>query len=183
MAERSTASADTTTLGSTRIHHARIRRQPPIRSVSPTQQRACAVERPVAHTSALVLDLRECRGGAPEGAAMWCSHFFPDDRVHLHGIYDRPTGATRQFWTTAHLPAPRGTGRPVRVPTGPTRFSGGEDVARSRRTRYERRAAGPGHLGRRSQSSGEAANPDPGLRTLTVDRFSRGREPQRQGPR
>ncbi|MFD6419194.1 S41 family peptidase [Streptomyces sp. NPDC060194] len=83
----------------------------------------------VAHTSALVLDLRACRGGAPEGAAMWCSYFFHDDQVHLNDIHDRTTGTTRQFWTAAHLPGPRYTDRPVYALTSATTFSGGEDVA------------------------------------------------------
>ncbi|MFD3806843.1 S41 family peptidase [Streptomyces sp. NPDC058619] len=83
----------------------------------------------VAHSTALVLDLRTCLGGSPEGAAMWCSYFFGDDQVHLNDIYDRPTGVTRQYWTTAHLPAPRYTDRPVYVLTSSTTFSGGEDVA------------------------------------------------------
>ncbi|MER5873664.1 S41 family peptidase [Streptomyces sp. NPDC002044] len=83
----------------------------------------------VAHSTALVRDLRTCLGGSPEGAAMWCSYFFGDDQVHLNDIYDRPTGATRQYWTTGHLPAPRYTDRPVYVLTGSTTFSAGEDVA------------------------------------------------------
>ncbi|MEV7441748.1 S41 family peptidase [Streptomyces sp. NPDC091204] len=83
----------------------------------------------VAGTSALVLDLRGCRGGAPEGAAMWCSYFFGDDQVHLNDIYDRTTDTTRQYWTVGHLPAPRYTDRPVYVLTSGTTFSGGEDVA------------------------------------------------------
>jgi hypothetical protein len=82
-----------------------------------------------AHSSALILDLRACRGGAPEGAAMWCSYFFRDDQVHLNDFYERSTGATRQYWTTAHLPAPRYVDRPVYVLTSATTFSGGEDVA------------------------------------------------------
>ncbi|EFL16422.1 S41 family peptidase [Streptomyces sp. C] len=88
-----------------------------------------AAMRLVANSSALVLDLRECRGGSPEGAALWCSYFFPDDQVHLNDIYDRVTDTTRQYWTTAHLPAPRYTDRPVHVLTSGTTFSGGEDVA------------------------------------------------------
>ncbi|MGW3635918.1 S41 family peptidase [Streptomyces sp. NPDC005122] len=83
----------------------------------------------VAHTAALVLDLRECRGGSPEGAAMWCSYFFPDDQVHLNDMYDRTTDSTRQYWTTSHLPAPRYLDRQVYVLTSSTTFSGGEDVA------------------------------------------------------
>ncbi|MEU9374198.1 S41 family peptidase [Streptomyces sp. NPDC048255] len=83
----------------------------------------------VAGSSALILDLRACHGGAPEGALMWCSYFFPDDQVHLNDIYERSTGATRQFWTLPHLPAPRYADRPVYVLTSPITFSGGEDVA------------------------------------------------------
>ncbi|MGI5445655.1 S41 family peptidase [Streptomyces sp. CA-243310] len=83
----------------------------------------------VAHSSALVLDLRACLGGSPEGAAMWCSYFFPDDQVHLNDIHDRRTETTRQFWTTAHLPAPRYLDRPVQVLTSGTTFSAGEDIA------------------------------------------------------
>ncbi|MFG1813967.1 S41 family peptidase [Kribbella sp. NPDC049174] len=83
----------------------------------------------VAHSTALILDLRACRGGAPEGAAMWCSYFFRDDQVHLNDIYERSTGTTRQYWTTAHLPAPRYAHHPVYVLTSAITFSGGEDVA------------------------------------------------------
>ncbi|PJJ06115.1 peptidase S41-like protein [Streptomyces sp. 2333.5] len=83
----------------------------------------------VAHTRALVLDLRECRGGSPAGAAMWCSYFFPDDQVHLNDFYERSTDSTRQYWTLSHLPAPRYLYRPVYVLTSATTFSGGEDVA------------------------------------------------------
>ncbi|MFI9076417.1 S41 family peptidase [Streptomyces sioyaensis] len=83
----------------------------------------------VAHTRALLLDLRECRGGSPPGAAMWCSYFFPDDQVHLNDFYERSTDSTRQYWTLSHLPAPRYLYRPVYVLTSATTFSGGEDVA------------------------------------------------------
>ncbi|MFF4603283.1 S41 family peptidase [Streptomyces sp. NPDC001339] len=83
----------------------------------------------VAHTRALVLDLRECRGGAPTGAAMWCSYFFADDQVHLNDIYERSTDSTRQYWTVSPLPAPRYPDRPLYVLTSAATFSGGEDVA------------------------------------------------------
>lgn len=88
-----------------------------------------AAMRLVAHTSALILDLRQCSGGAPTGAAMWCSYFFPDDQVHLNDIYERATDSTRQYWTASHLPAPRYLNRPVYVLTSVDTFSGGEDVA------------------------------------------------------
>ncbi|MEU9116479.1 S41 family peptidase [Streptomyces sp. NPDC048483] len=60
---------------------------------------------------------------------MWCSYFFPDDQVHLNDFYERSTGATRQYWTAAQLPAPRYLDRPVYALTSAVTFSGGEDVA------------------------------------------------------
>lgn len=83
----------------------------------------------VAGTRALILDLRECLGGSPEGCTMWCSYFFPDDQTHIKDIYDRLTDTTRQYWTVAHLPAPRYLDRPVYVLTSARTFSGGEDLA------------------------------------------------------
>lgn len=88
-----------------------------------------AALRLVADTAALVLDLRECRGGAPDGAAMWCSYLFADGQVHLNDVYERATDSTRQYWTASHLPGPRYLNRPVYVLTSAVTFSGGEDVA------------------------------------------------------
>ncbi|WP_407987279.1 S41 family peptidase [Kitasatospora sp. CMC57] len=83
----------------------------------------------VAHTDGLVIDLRNCRGGSPNGVALWCSFLFADDEVHLNDIYDRETDSTRQFWTYPHLPAPRYLDRPVTVLTAAFTFSGGEELA------------------------------------------------------
>ena len=85
----------------------------------------------VAHTKALILDLRGNRGGSPDGAALWCSYFFADGEVHLNDIYDGATGETRQIWSSAHLPAPRYADRPLYVLTGGATFSGAEDIAYS----------------------------------------------------
>ncbi|MCD0483294.1 S41 family peptidase [Streptacidiphilus sp. ASG 303] len=82
-----------------------------------------------AGTRALLLDLRRCPGGSPEGAALWCSFFFPDGGVHLNDIHDRPAGTTRQYWTASHLPGPRYLDRPLLVLTSAATFSGAEDVA------------------------------------------------------
>ncbi|MCU7820337.1 S41 family peptidase [Kitasatospora sp. DSM 101779] len=83
----------------------------------------------VAATDALVIDLRGCRGGSPEGVQLWCSYFFPDDEVHLNDIYDRASDSTRQYWTVGHLAGPRYLDRPVAVLTGSVTFSGGEELA------------------------------------------------------
>jgi C-terminal processing protease CtpA/Prc len=44
-------------------------------------------------------------------------------------VYDRASDATRQYWTPAHLPAPRYLEPPVFVLTGPRTFSGAEEIA------------------------------------------------------
>jgi len=80
-------------------------------------------------TDALVIDLRMCRGGAPEGVALWCSYLLPAESVHLNDIYDRATDSTRQYWTTPHLAGPRFADRPVAVLTSSFTFSGGEELA------------------------------------------------------
>jgi hypothetical protein len=83
----------------------------------------------VRHTTALVLDLRRNVGGWPEGAATWCSYFFPGDTTHLNDVYDRDLDATRQFWSLPGLPGPRYLDRPVFALVSTRTFSGGEDIA------------------------------------------------------
>jgi C-terminal processing protease CtpA/Prc len=83
----------------------------------------------VRHTDALILDLREARGGAPDGVAFLCSFLFPDDDVHLCDIVEGPDGPARQYWTSAHVPGPRYLDRPVYVLTSASTFSGGEQLA------------------------------------------------------
>lgn len=82
----------------------------------------------VTHTSALIVDLRKNRGGAPNGVIFWTSYFFPDDGTHLNDIYDGASGRTRQFWSLAHLPGERYLDRPVYVLTSDVTFSAGEEL-------------------------------------------------------
>ncbi|HEX8627974.1 MAG TPA: S41 family peptidase [Catenuloplanes sp.] len=81
----------------------------------------------VAHTHALIIDLRRCRGGAPNGVTFWNSYLFPDDETHLNDIYYGATGQTRQFWSLAHLPGERYLDRQVYVLTSDQTFSAGEE--------------------------------------------------------
>jgi C-terminal processing protease CtpA/Prc len=92
----------------------------------------------VANTEALVIDLRACRGGSPEGVQLWCSYFFPGDDLHLNDIYERENDSVRQYWTLGHLGAPRYLDRPVTVLTSGFTFSGGEELAYNLQT--QRRA-------------------------------------------
>jgi C-terminal processing protease CtpA/Prc len=83
----------------------------------------------VAHTEALLIDLRHNNGGDPDGVQMWNSYLFPDSKTHLNDIYNRLTDSTRQYWTLPYVPGPRYLDRPVYVLTGPTTFSAGEEFA------------------------------------------------------
>jgi len=81
----------------------------------------------VSQTHALVVDLRDNRGGSPDGVIFWTSYFFPDGDTHLNSIYDGATGRTRQYWSLAWVPGPRYLDRPVYVLTSDLTFSGGEE--------------------------------------------------------
>jgi hypothetical protein len=103
-----------------------------LRLIAPAEQGGpsiAAAMQLLAHTDALVIDLRACRGGAPEGVQLWCSYLFPGDDVHLNDIYERGSDSTRQYWTLGHLAAPRYLDRPVAVLTSGSTFSGGEELA------------------------------------------------------
>jgi C-terminal processing protease CtpA/Prc len=81
----------------------------------------------VKDTKALILDLRETRGGAPDGVALWCSYLL-NGEVHLNDVVQGPHGPTRQYWTSGHLAGPRYAG-PVSVLVSSATFSGGEELA------------------------------------------------------
>jgi C-terminal processing protease CtpA/Prc len=88
-----------------------------------------AAMRLVEHTHALILDLRETRGGAPDGVAFLTSFLFGDGEVHLNDIVEGPAGPTRQYWTSSYVPGPRYDDRPVYALTSAKTFSGGEGLA------------------------------------------------------
>lgn len=83
----------------------------------------------VADADALVLDVRGCRGGSPDGVVLLLSHLFGPEPVRLSDIESREEG-TRQFWTVPVPPERRfGPAKPVAVVVGPETFSGGEGLA------------------------------------------------------
>jgi C-terminal processing protease CtpA/Prc len=83
----------------------------------------------VAHTLALIIDLRRNRGGSPDGVTFWNSYLFPDSMTHLNSIFDAESGRTKQFWSLPWLPGRRYTDRPVFVLTSDITFSAGEEFA------------------------------------------------------
>ena len=80
----------------------------------------------LAHTDALIIDLRENGGGDPDMVAYICTYLFAE-RTHLNDLYNRKEDKTTEFWTLKDLPGPRLAKQPVFVLTSKRTFSGGEE--------------------------------------------------------
>lgn len=83
----------------------------------------------LAATDALIIDLRESRGGDPVMAVLAASWFFDGRPRHWNDLVRRHDGTTTQFWTAAWLPAPRYGGKPIYVLTAQGTFSAPESFA------------------------------------------------------
>lgn len=82
----------------------------------------------VAHTDALIFDLRQNGGGQPAMVTMIASYLF-DKPTHLIDIYNRKEDTTQQNWTLSYLPGQRMPTQPVYVLTAKRTFSGAEEFA------------------------------------------------------
>jgi retinol-binding protein 3 len=82
----------------------------------------------VAHTDAVIFDLRQNGGGQPAMVTLIASYLF-DQPTHLIDIYNRKEDSTQQNWTLSYLPGPRLTKQPVFVLTAARTFSGAEEFA------------------------------------------------------
>jgi hypothetical protein len=81
----------------------------------------------LAHTDALMFDLRRNGGGSPAMIGLLSSYLF-DDVVHLNDFYIRETDVRRQFWTSPHVQGRRyGGDKPVYVLTSNRTFSAAEE--------------------------------------------------------
>jgi hypothetical protein len=89
---------------------------------------AAAMEN-LATTDALIIDLRESRGGDPVMAVLAASWFFDGRPRHWNDLVRRYDGTTTQFWTAAWLPGPRYVGKPIYVLTADRTFSAPESFA------------------------------------------------------
>ncbi len=84
----------------------------------------------VAHTDALILDLRHNQGGSPATVALLCSYLLPaHPPVHLNDLYWSETDETHQWWTVPYVAGQRYLNRPVFVLTSPATFSAAEEFA------------------------------------------------------
>ncbi len=83
----------------------------------------------VSRAEALILDLRENRGGDPHTVALVCSYLL-DEPTHLNTMHSRENNSRHQFWSLPHVPGTRfGATKPVYVLTSGTTFSGAEELA------------------------------------------------------
>jgi Peptidase family S41/N-terminal domain of Peptidase_S41 in eukaryotic IRBP len=83
----------------------------------------------VAGADALLLDLRDNRGGDPRTVALVCGHLL-DEQAHLVTMQQRDPAKSIQSWSPAWVPGPRfGGSKPVFVLVGPQTFSGAEELA------------------------------------------------------
>jgi hypothetical protein len=84
----------------------------------------------VAHTDALIFDLRHNQGGSPATVALLCSYLFPaHPPIHLNDLYWSETDETHQWWTVPYVPGRRYLDKPVFVLTSPETFSAAEEFA------------------------------------------------------
>lgn len=89
---------------------------------------ASAAMQLLAHTSALIIDLRENGGGDPAMVSYIATYLF-DKPTHLNDLYYRKTNDTHQFWTLPSVPGDRLAEEPVFVLTSGRTFSGAEEFS------------------------------------------------------
>lgn len=79
----------------------------------------------LAHTDALIFDLRDNHGGDPEMVDFVVSYLFQES-THINDLTNRHDNETHQFWTVPWVPGLR-LSQPVYVLTSHSTFSGGEE--------------------------------------------------------
>jgi hypothetical protein len=82
----------------------------------------------VAHTEALMFDLRYCRGGDAGMVALLSSYLFSQP-VHLNSMHWRDGDRLRQYWTAPYVPGTRYSDHPVYILTSARTFSAAEEFA------------------------------------------------------
>jgi hypothetical protein len=82
----------------------------------------------LAHTDALIIDLRYNGGGSPSLIQLITTYFF-DEPVHLNSFYFRESDSTQQFWTLTHVQGERMTDTDLYVLTSDRTFSGAEEFS------------------------------------------------------
>jgi Peptidase family S41/N-terminal domain of Peptidase_S41 in eukaryotic IRBP len=108
----------------------------------------------VAHTDALIFDLRENHGGDPSMVDFMVSYLFSQP-THINDLTNRHDNETHQFWTLPWVPGPRLVDQPVYVLTSHETFSGGEEFTFDLKTQKRATIVG--------ETTGGGAHPVRGL--------------------
>ena len=82
----------------------------------------------LADSDALIVDLRDNRGGAPRMAALVSSYLF-DEPTHLDDILNRKANTTEQLWTIPYLPGKNFADKPFFVLTSSRTFFAAEQFS------------------------------------------------------
>jgi retinol-binding protein 3 len=80
----------------------------------------------LAHTDALIFDLRNNHGGDPNMVDFMVSYLFQHP-THINDLTNRHDNETHQYWTLPWVLGPRFVNQPVYVLTSHETFSGGEE--------------------------------------------------------
>jgi C-terminal processing protease CtpA/Prc len=112
---------------------------------------AIAAMQVLAHTHALIIDLRKNGGGKPAMVALLCSCLLDAGPVRLNDFYWRAGDRIEQSWTLRYVPGRRYGNKPVYVLTSHETVSGGEELAYNlqalkRATLIGETTAGAAHL-------------------------------------
>jgi C-terminal processing protease CtpA/Prc len=84
----------------------------------------------LAHTDALIFDVRRNGGGEGEMVRLICSYLLPAEKpVHLNSFYWREGDRTEEIWTAKDLPGKRYLGKDVYVLTSRRTGSAAEEFA------------------------------------------------------
>src|SRR6266852_627137 len=86
----------------------------------------------LAHTNALIIDLRYNDGGENYMAHLLTSYLVEAEPMLLNSFYLRPQQSTQQCWTLPYVPGKRYVNKPVYLLTSPATASAAEEFADTR---------------------------------------------------
>lgn len=107
----------------------------------------------LAHTDAVIIDLRSNGGGDPAMVQLIASYFFSES-THLNDLYNRHDDVTTQYWTLPYIPGQR-ISAPLFVLTSSRTFSGAEEFTYDMQTQKRATIVG--------ETTGGGAHPVDGM--------------------
>lgn len=83
----------------------------------------------LANADAVIVDLRDNIGGAPDAVSYLLSYFVGSDTVRYNAAYNRALGITQEHWTLRDVPGRRAPPPPLWILIGPETASAAESFA------------------------------------------------------